>query len=129
MADPSLDTSILTSIKAALGIAVDYDPYDTELVIHINSALATLHQLGVGPEDGFAIVNAEPKWSDFLGDDLKLSNVKSYVFMKVKIVFDSASMPQHLLAAYEKLIEQEAWRIQAAADPMIPQLVPELEEI
>lgn len=122
-----MDDSILTSIKAALGLPADYTPYDVELVFHINSVLSNLHQLGVGPEPGFAITDASDTWSDLLETDIKLNNVKSYIFMKVKLVFDSASMSQHLISAYTKMIDEETWRIQVAADPMIPQLVPVLD--
>lgn len=122
-----MDDSILTTIKKALGLTEDYTAFDFEIAMHINSAIATLNQLGAGPREGFAIQDKTPKWSDLLDTDTKLENIKSYIFMRVKMLFDSSSMSQQLVQAFTKMIEEESWRIQLAADPMIPQLVPEID--
>ena len=118
-----MEQSILTSIKAPLGLAETYAPFDFEIIMHINSALATLNQLGVGPAAGFSIDDKTPVWSDFIGDDKSLNNVKSYIFMKVKVLFDPPATPP-LLAAYEKMITEQEWRLRTTADPMIPQMAP-----
>lgn len=116
-----LDTPILETTKISLGLEVDYDVFDFELLIHINSAVANLTQLGVGPKLGL-IVEEDTPWSSLLGSDHHLTNAISYMFMKVKMVFDSATMSQHLVAAYEKMIEEQEFRLQVGADPMIPQV-------
>ena len=126
MADP-VDGKILTTIKVALGLQEDYPPFDTELIMHINSAIFTLNELGVGPRDGL-VIDAETTWSALLEDSKNLEASKSFIFMNVKIVFDGNGMTQHTLAAYQKMIEETADRIVMAADPMIPQMLP-LEEV
>jgi hypothetical protein len=118
------ETKILASIKAAFGLQEGYDPFDTELTMHINSALSTLNQLGVGPEDGL-VIDSETAWSALLGEDERLENVKSYVFLRVKMLFDANAMTQHVVAATQKMIEELEHRITITTDPLIPQLVPD----
>lgn len=126
MAEP-IDGKILATIKVALGLQEDYPPFDTELTMHINSAIATLNQLGVGPREGL-VIDADTVWSALLEDNTKLENAKSFIHMNVKILFDGNGMTQHVLAAYQKMIEETAERLVMAADPMIPQMLP-LEEV
>jgi hypothetical protein len=102
--------SILDSIKKAIGIASDYDVYDPDLMMHINSVFSTLHQLGIGPVEGFMITGADEQWNAFLGSDPLLNNVKSYVFIRVRLLFD----PPATSFAQESLKEQARefeWRI------------------
>lgn len=80
--------SILTSIKKMLGIAEDYKHFDMDLIMHINSVFLVLTQLGVGPEEGFAIQDETTLWSDFIPEDAKLEAVKTYMYLKVKLIFD-----------------------------------------
>ena len=80
--------SILTSIKKMLGITEEYEHFDQALIIHINTVLNTLTQIGVGPEQGFAIDSSTQTWSDFLYGDSRLDLIKSYVYLKVKMLFD-----------------------------------------
>lgn len=81
-------TSILTSVKKALGIAELYTPFDADILLHTNSVLSNLNQIGVGPVDGFQIEDSAATWEDFLGDDPRLNNVKTYVYGKVRLIFD-----------------------------------------
>lgn len=80
--------SILTSIKKLLGITEEYEHFDQDLIIHINSVLSILTQLGVGPSDGFSISDKTATWNDFIADDTQLEQIKSYVYMKVRLLFD-----------------------------------------
>lgn len=109
--------SILTSIKKLLGIAEDDDSFDMDLILQINSAFSTLTQLGVGPSTGFFIQDAGDVWEDFLPEDPRLSFVKTYIGLKVKIVFDPPSSSAVLSAMIDTAKELE-WRIQVAADSM-----------
>lgn len=127
MSDPMND-SILETIKQALGLSPEPGGFDFEIQMHINSALATLAQIGIPAEGGFSIQGPDEKWSDLLREKTTLNNVKSYLFMKVKMIFDSANMPAHLVAAYNDMIKEEEWRIQVAADPKIPQQLPLIDE-
>lgn len=133
MSEPTpeqLAESILTSTKSALGLAPDYTDFDPELILHINSVLANLHQLGIGPIGGFMITDDTATWTQFLLrtdeviSDPRLNHVKSYTYMKVKMLFDPPRL-QSVLTAYEKMIEQAEWRIMVAQDDVINPLPPE----
>ena len=80
--------SILTSVKKMLGITEEYKHFDMDIVMHINSVFMTLNQLGVGPNKGFFIEDETATWADFLGDPTSLQIVKSYMFLKVRMLFD-----------------------------------------
>ena len=107
--------SILNSIKKLLGIAEDYDYFDSDIIMHINSVFATLTQLGVGPEDGFSIDDESDKWEDFLPEERMLHSVKSYMFMKVKLMFDPPLSSAVIECTKEQIKELE-WRLQVAVD-------------
>lgn len=107
--------SILTSIKKSLGLAEDYTVYDLDLVLHINSVLSDLHQLGVGPDAGFEIVDDSATWIDFLGDDPRLNNVRSYTYLAVKMLFDPPTVG-YVLTAWEKMLEKAEFRVLIASD-------------
>ena len=108
--------SILTSIKKMLGIAETYDHYDADVIMHINDAFTVLNQLGVGPVNGFFIEDDTAVWSDFTEDVNTIHTVKTYIFRKVKIVFDPASLGSATLAAYERQIQEQEWRLNVAAE-------------
>ena len=80
--------SILTSVKKMLGIAEDYEHFDMDLIIHINSVFFILTQLGVGPSEGFTIQDKNAVWSDFIPEEEYLESVKTYVYLKVRMIFD-----------------------------------------
>ena len=107
--------SILNSIKKLLGIAEDYDHFDSDIIMHINSVFATLTQLGVGPEDGFSINDESEKWEDFLPEERMLHSVKSYMYMKVKLMFDPPLSSAVIECTKEQIKELE-WRLQVAVD-------------
>lgn len=103
--------SILDSVKKNLDITNDYTAYDDQIIMHINSAFATLNELGIGPDEGFAIEDASSTWADFLGTDLRMNNVKMYVYLKVKVIFDPPTGSYHLIGAMEQQIQELEWRI------------------
>jgi hypothetical protein len=109
--------SILTSIKKLLGIQADYTHFDTDLIICINSVLSILTQLGVGPAAGFSIFDSTSTWSDFAGSDKRLEMIKSFVHLRVRLLFDP---PQNasLANAIDQMAKELEWRIQVAADPV-----------
>lgn len=101
--------SILNSVKSMLGIEVDDNSFDTELIVHINSILGLCFQLGVGPKDEpFTIENADAVWSDFIPDN-QIVSVRTYVFVKVKLIFDPPST-SFVLASYQDLAKEFEWR-------------------
>lgn len=108
--------SILTSIKKLLGMTEDYEHFDTDLIMHINSVFMDLNQLGVGPADGFKIIDEDAVWSDFLPAGQQLEAVKSYMFLQVKLLFDPPPSAA-LIQATERKIAEWAWRLNVAVDP------------
>lgn len=110
--------SILTSVKKMLGIEEDYTHFDADLILHINSVFAVLTQLGAGPPSGFVIEGKDETWGTFLPANMakQLSFVKSYMFLKVRLLFD----PPQSSAAIDSMTRQASeleWRIAVAADP------------
>jgi len=103
--------SILDSVKKNLDIQADYDAFDGQIMMHINSAFATLNQLGIGPDEGFAIEDASATWDEFLGTDPRRNNVKMWVYLKVKVIFDPPTGSYHLIGAMEQQIQELEWRI------------------
>ena len=110
-----MDDSILYTIKKMLGLSADYTPFDTDIVVHINSVLMILKQLGVGPSSGFSITGPDEKWSDYLEDSAKLEAVKSYIYLKVRSVWDSG-INSTLSDAIEKQIAEYEWRLNVEAE-------------
>ena len=108
--------SILTSVKKLLGLAEGYTPFDVDVTMHINSTFMILNQLGVGPAEGFAIKDAEAKWEDYLEDDKKIEATKSYMYAKVKLIFDPPTSAAHIEALKGVIAEYE-WRLFVAKDP------------
>lgn len=108
--------SILTSIKKLLGISEEYTHFDADIIMHINSVFMTLTQLGVGPSRGFIIEDDTAYWEDFITDEKKLQAIKTYIYLKVRLVFDSASLGSATLAAYERQIQELEWRLNVAAE-------------
>lgn len=111
--------SILISIKKLLGIDEEYTQFDMDIIILINGALGVLQQLGVGPEDGFSITSDRDTWKAFLGDYSKLLEMaKTYVYIKVKMVFDANSMSGAVLDAHKSLADEYEWRIKTQVELM-----------
>ena len=108
--------SILNSIKKMLGPGETYNHFDPEIIMHINSALFVLKQLGVGPSKGFRISDPSATWEDFLGESEELEAVKTYVYMKVRLVFDPPQNSAHINALKEGISEFEA-RLNYEVDP------------
>lgn len=107
--------SILTSTKSLLGITDECADFDADIIIHINTVLAVLNQLGVGNKKGFAITDSTATWNDFMGDDPRLLMVKSYVGLKVRLLFDPP-LSSSVTDAINRNIQELEWRILATAD-------------
>lgn len=108
--------SILTSIKKLLGIAEGYTHFDDDIIIHINSVFSILNQLGVGPTKGFFIEDDSSTWLDFVSDDSVIQFVKTYVYLKVKLIFDPPQSSA-VMEAMNRQISELEWRINVAVDP------------
>lgn len=105
-----MDTSILNSTKKILGIDEDYTVFDPDIITHINTALSTLTQIGIGPPGGFMIEDDSAVWGDFIADDPRFNSVKSYVFLKVKMMFDPPTT-SYLIDSMGRQIQELEWRL------------------
>ena len=101
--------SILLTTKKALGLAEDYNVFDQDIIMHINSVFSSLATLGIGPEVGFEIEDETKTWNDFTSD-VRLNSVKSYMYLKVRLMFDPPTTSFVINALQEQLKELE-WRM------------------
>lgn len=110
--------SILTSVKKLLGLTEDYEYFDEDIKIHINSVFSVLTQLGVGPETGFIITGKTETWDDYIPgvDRVKLDMIKSYVYLRVRLLFDPPTS-SFLIEAMNKQVSEFEWRLNVAVDP------------
>lgn len=112
-----MQESILYSIKKMMGLDPDYTPFDTDLILHINSVLMILRQLGIGPVLGYSITGPDETWDDYLGsDEPLLEAVKSYIYLKVRTMFDPPSN-SYVMDAIQKQIAEYEWRLNVEVDP------------
>jgi hypothetical protein len=102
--------SILTSTKAALGVPESHEAFDTELILHINSVLSRLNALGLGPTQGFRITDKTSTWEEFLGSEYRLDDAKSYMYLRVKLLFDPPDIG-FVITAIKEQIQEEEWRL------------------
>lgn len=102
--------SILTSIKKLLGITEEDECFDQDLIIHINSVLAILTQIGIGSSDGFMVIDKSNVWNEFVPERVPLNFIKTYTFLKVRLLFDPPQNSSVMNAINNQLQELE-WRI------------------
>ena len=107
--------SILTSVKKMLGITADYTHFDSDIIMHINSVFMILNQMGVGPKEGFSISSDVETWDEFTNDNLTIESVKSYMYLKVGLLFDPPTS-SNVLEARNRLVSELEWRLNAIAD-------------
>ena len=113
-----MDDSILNNLKKMLGMDTEFNAFDQDLIIHINSVFMTLHQLGVGPKSVFRISGSTETWSNFLADSRSendLSAVKDYIYLKLRILFDPPST-SYVLSALESQMKELEWRLNVQAE-------------
>lgn len=102
--------------KKMIGIDQDYTAFDVDIITHTNTAFSILHQLGVGPDEGFEVTDNTQTWTDFMGDDPRLNFVKSWVTLKVKMLFDPPQSSA-LIDSANRLLSELEWRINVSVDP------------
>ena len=107
--------SILTSVKKLLGLTKEYTAFDPDLIMHINSVLMILRQMGVGPAEGFSISDATATWTEFCEGRADLEAVKSYVALKVRLLFDPPQSSS-TMEATKNLIGELEWRLYVMCD-------------
>lgn len=102
-----METSILKTVKKSLGVVESDDTFDADILMFINSVFSNLTQIGVGPENGFQIEDANATWESFLGTDLRLNNVKALVYLKVRLLFDPPATSFAITAIQDQAKELE----------------------
>lgn len=107
--------SILTSVKKLLGIAEEYTQFDTDIIIHINTIFMALQQMGIGPNDGFSITDENDLWTDFMEDSILLNSVKTYMYLRVKLLFDPP-LTSSTVDSFNKLISELEFRMNSKAE-------------
>ena len=108
--------SILTSIKKMLGITEDYDHFDADIIMHINSIFMVLNQLGVGPSEGFMIEDDSTVWNDFMPESKHLGTIKSYIYLRVRLLFDPPASSA-AIESMNRIIQEFEVRLNWAVDP------------
>lgn len=109
------NTRILDTVKKSLGLTENYPIFDPDIIMHINTVLANLIQMGVGPESGFVVEDSSALWSDFTNDDKLIQQVKTYVSLKVRLLFDPPASSVVMNSINETLKELE-WRLYVKKD-------------
>ena len=107
--------SILTSIKKMLGIEEEYEHFDEDVMIHINTTFMALNDLGVGPAAGFSIQDKTKTWTDYLGANGDFQAVKTYIYLKVKLIFDPPAT-SFVIEAINRQIAELEWRLNVRAE-------------
>lgn len=110
-----MNESVLNTIKKMLGLADDYDAFDTDIIVLINGALMVLSQLGVSSDSGVVITGSDEIWDDVVNDPMKLEASKTYVFLRVKTVFDPPASGT-VMDAYEQTMKELEWRLAVRAE-------------
>lgn len=106
--------SILKTIKKLLGISDEETHFDTDIIMHINSVFSILHQLGVGPDKSFSIQDDTATWDNFIEDDSNFNDVRTYIYLKVRLLFDPPASSS-VMSAMERQISELEWRLNVEA--------------
>ena len=117
-----MEESILISTKKILGLDAMYTPFDLDVITHINAAFSLLNQLGVGPVDGFFIEDETMEWSEFGVPLNQLNLVKTYVYLKVRVLFDPPGT-SFLVEAANNQIKEYEWRLNIFREAELPPVV------
>jgi hypothetical protein len=110
--------SILTSIKKLLGIGEDYTQFDTDIIMHINSVFFILNQIGVNPENNFSITDKESLWAEYLLPTQNLQIVKTYMYLRVRLLFDPP-ISGSLVEVMKNQASELEWRIMINVEPKL----------
>lgn len=119
-----IESSILLSIKKAIGAAPEYTPFDVDIIMHINAQLANLYQFGLDAAKSLVVNGPDQLWSDLISaNDSRLQFVKTYVYAKVKMIFDPPTSTAQMQALKDAAAESE-FRISVAVDKPYDDLSP-----
>ena len=117
MAEAKEMDSILLSVKKMIGVPREYTVFDTDIITHINTTFDVLNQMGVGPEEGFSISDESTEWNEYLTYGQESNIVRSYMYLKVRTLFDPPTNAS-LFGVYEKQLQEYEWRLLIFADEL-----------
>lgn len=112
-----MNESILETVRKMIGPSGDYDYFDTDLIVHINSMFEVLTQCGVGPVSGFHITGSDEVWSDFITNGVLLHMVKTYIETRVRLIFDPPTSSA-TAEALKKVADELEWRMYIQAQEL-----------
>ena len=119
MSNISITESIFNSMKQMLGLEPEYTPFDVDIIVHINTVLGKLAQVGVGPSEGIQLNLIEPEttlWTELIGtEDQKLNMVKTYMYLSLRLLFDPPQSSS-VLSAMQVEADELLWRLNVAVD-------------
>lgn len=111
-----VDPSILNAIKKLLGIDVEDDSFDEDIKININTSILSLSQMGIGSPNGFIVTSADQKWDNYIPDKtINLEGVKTYIYLKTKLIFDPPAS-QTIIQAIESTLKELEFRMMLAVE-------------
>lgn len=120
-----MEHSILTSTKKILGISADVDSFDLDILTHINSTFSILAQLGIGPVDGYYIEDDSMEWQDLALPQNQLNMVRTYMYLKVRMLFDPPTT-SYLIEATNEQIKEHEHRLVMLRESLLPPFAEEL---
>lgn len=115
--------SILTSIKKLLGLSEECENFDNDIIMHINSVFFILNQIGVNPDNNFSITDKTKVWDDYVPPTQNLQIIRSYVYLKVRLLFDPP-LSGTLVEVIKSQVAEFEWRIMTSVEPK-----PVIEEV
>ena len=105
-----MNNSILNTIKAMIGIEIEETAFDNDIIVHINTVFFILNQLGVGPTEPFIIRDEYATWDNFISDSTNLESIKTYIYLKVKLLFDPP-LNSSVIESMKNTINELEWRL------------------
>lgn len=105
-----MNNSILNTIKEMMGIEIEETAFDNDIIVHINTVFFILNQLGVGPTEPFIIRDEYATWDNFISDNINLESIKTYMYLKVKLLFDPP-LNSSVIESMKNTINELEWRL------------------
>lgn len=110
MNNTAINESILNSIKKLLNIPIEEKAFDADIIIHINSVISSLLQIGIGPKDGYRISDENDLWEDYIPEESNIDYIKTYIYLRVKMIFDPP-LNSSVLQSLNETIRELEWRL------------------
>lgn len=107
--------TILEDVRKVIGGGLIDHYFDEQICMHINTEIFTLDQLGV--VINHVVVNDETKWTEVIPDIKEFEAIKTWLGLKVRLIFDPPTSSYVMESITSNLNELE-FRIQTKADEL-----------